>query len=235
MKRILILTILLMSSLAWAGSTTVVVGQGGGGQSFEYLQSAQGTTGASPRTVQLTDVQAGSLIVVWVPWFYSESTACTVSDGTSNFKGGTVENDSWMRGQFFYLLSSVASGTVTYTATVSGCSNVAIQVWEIGHTQAVSLDQENTTNSPPDSTAPNSGNITLSQAPSIVFGGLSNYNGPSVSSRLINGETATASQTIAGNAASSWYKIFSSTFSDGAASCTLASSVGWRCNVISFK
>ena len=29
MKRILILTILLMSSLAWAGSTTVVVGQGG--------------------------------------------------------------------------------------------------------------------------------------------------------------------------------------------------------------
>ena len=32
MKRILILTILLMSSLAWAGSTTVVVGQGGGGE-----------------------------------------------------------------------------------------------------------------------------------------------------------------------------------------------------------
>jgi len=31
MKRILILTILLMSSLAWAGSTTVVVGQGQGG------------------------------------------------------------------------------------------------------------------------------------------------------------------------------------------------------------
>ena len=31
MKRILILTILLMSSLAWAGSTTVVVGQGAGG------------------------------------------------------------------------------------------------------------------------------------------------------------------------------------------------------------
>jgi len=31
MKRILILTILLMSSLAWAGSTTVVVGQGGAG------------------------------------------------------------------------------------------------------------------------------------------------------------------------------------------------------------
>ncbi|HPV30365.1 MAG TPA: hypothetical protein PLT30_12925 [Deltaproteobacteria bacterium] len=34
MKRILILTILLMSSLAWAGSTTVVVGQGGGGAAF---------------------------------------------------------------------------------------------------------------------------------------------------------------------------------------------------------
>jgi len=32
MKRILILAILLMSSLAWAGSTTVVVGQGGGGE-----------------------------------------------------------------------------------------------------------------------------------------------------------------------------------------------------------
>jgi len=31
MKRILILTILLMSSLAWAGSTTVVVGQAGAG------------------------------------------------------------------------------------------------------------------------------------------------------------------------------------------------------------
>ena len=40
MKRILILTILLMSSLAWAGSTTVVVGQGGGG---------------APATAEITD------------------------------------------------------------------------------------------------------------------------------------------------------------------------------------
>lgn len=46
MKRILILTILLMSSLAWAGSTTVVVGQvssgsGGGGACSTSTDSVQ--------------------------------------------------------------------------------------------------------------------------------------------------------------------------------------------------
>lgn len=40
MKRILILTILLMSSLAWAGSTTVVVGQGGGGEASALYTAA---------------------------------------------------------------------------------------------------------------------------------------------------------------------------------------------------
>ena len=47
MKRILILTILLMSSLAWAGSTTVVVGQGGsggGGGGFVGINDAATTT-----------------------------------------------------------------------------------------------------------------------------------------------------------------------------------------------
>ena len=44
MKRILILTILLMSSLAWAGSTTVVVGQGGGGEAFCSSCTGSGTS-----------------------------------------------------------------------------------------------------------------------------------------------------------------------------------------------
>jgi len=42
MKRILILTILLMSSLAWAGSTTVVVGQGGAGGGGAFCTGCTG-------------------------------------------------------------------------------------------------------------------------------------------------------------------------------------------------
>ncbi len=53
MKRILILTILLMSSLAWAGSTTVVVGQvssgaGGGGTTAYIGWSTNGATTDAP-------------------------------------------------------------------------------------------------------------------------------------------------------------------------------------------
>lgn len=44
MKRILILAILLMSSLAWAGSTTVVVGQGGGEASCTGVEGNNATT-----------------------------------------------------------------------------------------------------------------------------------------------------------------------------------------------
>ena len=46
MKRILILTILLMSSLAWAGSTTVVVGQGGGGEACSGTHGNNATSDA---------------------------------------------------------------------------------------------------------------------------------------------------------------------------------------------
>jgi len=66
MKRILILTILLMSSLAWAGSTTVVVGQGGGGACSSSLASAQGSAsttngvGSSQTEMYYTKVTAGA-------------------------------------------------------------------------------------------------------------------------------------------------------------------------------
>ena len=54
MKRILILTILLMSSLAWAGSTTVVVGQGGGGGEGGCAGGSDGTIGTSTTNASIT-------------------------------------------------------------------------------------------------------------------------------------------------------------------------------------
>ncbi len=57
MKRILILTILLMSSLAWAGSTTVVVGQvssgAGGGPDAWYYAGGSDSYSANGNTLEV--------------------------------------------------------------------------------------------------------------------------------------------------------------------------------------
>lgn len=77
MKKLLILSILLMSSLAWAGSTTVVVGQvssgsGGGGTtcSGNYGQTGNGS---------------GNLKGAGFTWVYRISYGCAASAGDTTF------------------------------------------------------------------------------------------------------------------------------------------------------
>jgi len=67
-------------------------------------------------------VAAGDLVIVDYYWSTSDNTNATISDGTSSltmktrrFNGGAGSSV-----QAGYILSSVASGTITYTASVSG-------------------------------------------------------------------------------------------------------------------
>src|SRR5262249_43577983 len=77
--------------------------------------------GGLPATV--SNVAVGDLIVVMVK-FESTTTTCTMSDGTSTLTQSSVgvQNNPGANGEphlvVFYLLSSVASGTVTYTPTL---------------------------------------------------------------------------------------------------------------------
>ena len=109
MKRILILTILLMSSLAWAGSTTVVVGQGGGGEpscigcstSNDSIQTESGVT----QTFDATGVRTA-----WQ--FTLASTTCVTGLYVNCSNAGSEEETAYI-----YTNSSNAPGTA-----VDGCS-----------------------------------------------------------------------------------------------------------------
>ena len=94
MKRILILTILLMSSLAWAGSTTVVVGQGGGAP-----------TGCTTCTGNYGETVNGTSIVATPGFTWVERTAfgCTAAAGDTTFNA-RVYNVSTSTRKIVYLI-----------------------------------------------------------------------------------------------------------------------------------
>lgn len=92
-----------------------------GAATFTYVNSNSvdgGTNSGSSTTatVAVTGVQAGDIVVVHATNMSAATMTC--SDGTSSLTGLT-RHDGPSSGscQFFYILSSVASGTVTYTVT----------------------------------------------------------------------------------------------------------------------
>lgn len=119
MKRILILTILLMSSLAWAGSTTVVVGMG----------APAGCTSCSPSTAQFNSSKtttAGSLGAYTLAWEFTLTSAkCITGISGEVFDSGNAGN----------ILYEIWSGTHAGgpSAVVSGCS-VAVDGTSIPNT-----------------------------------------------------------------------------------------------------
>jgi hypothetical protein len=171
-------------------------------------------TSGTSIAVTLTGVNAGDF--VFVPVAIAGTPTISVSDGTSSLTalGQVLMGDSSDQLQGFYILASVASGSVTYTATFSG--SVAyriIEAWAFRPTGAVTFDagtaQEVTGTSSGDS-----GNITTAGYDVLALGYSKANDGGSASAQAINGLSCTDNGTFLG--AAMWWKTFTAPFTGSA-------------------
>jgi hypothetical protein len=240
MKKILtILFILLLSSICFAGRVqqahkAVIAAKNGAtppSQSFTLEGGAASAGYAdSPQTVQLTNVASGELVVVTAGW-YNQSGTPTVSDGTSSFTAADQNVYGSYYSQIFYLTSSVSTGTVTYTFTLSGATFVCLTAHRISYDAAISLDDQSYSSGV--STSPTTGDITTTANVTVSIASEYSLGGGAMSSFVINGQAASGGQSV-GNFLQSGVYISSSTFT-GSGDGAFADAQPWNFNIISFK
>jgi len=192
-------------------------------------------------TVNLTSVVSGEFVFVWAK-HEGAATAITVSDGTSSFtqiSAGTVNHGNGdLSGGSFYLLSSVATGTVTYTADFNGTDSrnfreivVIACPGDSGETR--SADGTSTENTGT-GTALTSGAITTSGTDTIVFSTFGNYAASTTTLEQIGGTNATGRQEATGGAASAWWRILTATMSSGQGTATIGTQ-DWISQIFAIK
>lgn len=199
------------------------------------LVRANSVNGAT--SVTLNGVTAGNLVVVWVKWEGSSSNAsASISDGTSSLTMTTLGSvgTSSPNGQFGYILSSVASGNVTYTATVpTGGGFINIVAMEFQCDAGVPIyDTDNVGGSAsgdPVSTA----NITTTGYDELVIGACGEFSGWTFVAGTINGANA-APIVSANSQTATWYANFSAPFT-GAATADISAAGAIIVGVIAFK
>lgn len=201
--------------------------------------AADSDTSSTTISVQLSGVTATNTIVCWVKREGADSITTTVSDGTSSLTSRPQINSDTVdivAGQFFYLLSSVASGTVTYTATFSSAATYrVIGCYELSADNDVVFDVSN--GSGADSQAGNtitSGTVTTTGTAAVAFGGYGEASTATFSAPLINGVAAdhTQNTSIFGRM---WMEVLSATFSNGAATASLDSGVHAATGILVLK
>ena len=200
------------------------------------FSSGSGTTLA----VTLNGIAAGDVIVVHVTWESANSETVSIDDGgadtfDTSVAGKITHSGSEPTSYFFYLIGSVATGDVTYTATWSVGNGVYRNIVAYAYTppagSLVSLDGTAVGASGTDN-APNSGNITTTGTDGVAFGSYAEY-GATLTSPLISGVAADNSQGTASKCLV-WAKAYSSGFT-GAATGSLGASERWVCQIIAFN
>lgn len=183
---------------------------------------------------QLTGVSSGSLIVAWVKWESDTTTITSIGDGTSTLSLGTLKRYGGSQsGQFAYLLSSVATGSVTYTTTMSASVSHKLLLMEFKKTGG-SFAYESHNEGSGYSTSLNSGNITTGATSAVVVGGYAEIGTETFSAQQINGVSATLPSEPNTGYPKVWYRLNVGAFTNGAATATLGASADWVCNVVSF-
>lgn len=209
---------------------------------FHLKNGSGASAGSTTATVVLTGVSVGDLIVVAAKWESGVASA-----GTATCSDGTSSLTKWAPGELsaianidprlvmFYLLSSVATGTVTYTVTFSGSMSFRdVIAMAYAPPSAASLDGTPVGAGAASGTAISSGNITTTGTDGVAFGSYAEF-GSSASAMNINGVAADQTQVAAGTANSQlWSKTYSGGYT-GAATATISFSNSWLCGVIAFK
>jgi hypothetical protein len=156
----------------------------------------------------------------------------TLSDGMSTFTADTINSaaNGDLHGRFYYLLSSAASGTVTYTATWSAARPYRrLLLYEYRYGGTVSYDTSNRATATSGSL--NTGIISTTGADEVVFAAYGEYGPNNTTSEQVGG--IAADRVLRNGFASMWSKSFSSPVT-GAGTAT-GNSQPWIGNVIAFK
>jgi hypothetical protein len=196
--------------------------------------SGENGAGGSGTTVavNLSGIVAGDLIVAFAG--NASDSTMTLSDGTSSFTGLTAQSLASKQIRGFYLLASVATGTVTYTATFAPTAvSKELHVWAFNPGSAVSLDTERHDGQAASSTAVSSGSITTTGTDEVVVAAVYQGSNAAVTVMQIGGVNAATTIAPGGNQAS-WDRILTGTLT-GSATATLASAQTWLCSVQAFK
>lgn len=197
-----------------------------------------GTTAASATTItcQLTGVAAGDLIMLFASCENLVAGTMSASDGTTSLTqdpDGIVSTGSALYGSGFYLLASVATGTVTYTVTFSASVDYRAIV-AFAYRPSGTVTFKDSARASGLSTAPNSGNITTASGDGVAFGWYGEY-GNNPSAELINGTTFSQKQAVpTEQRAEAWTQTYTTGYT-GAASCTIDGSNYWLCGIMAFE
>jgi hypothetical protein len=194
--------------------------------------STFGAAGATTVATTVTGVGAGNLVVIYTG--NNQPATMTVDDGGSDTPTqDTINTGSGsVRTQFHYILSSVASGSVTYTCTFDvSASNRLIMVYVFSYTGTCTFDQANrdgAASSPPVA----SGNITTTGTDEMCFGGLYSEGNQDMTALQINGTNVTAQ--VDNDRGTLSYLAFGSTFT-GQFTANQAVTSRWNAGLIAFK
>jgi hypothetical protein len=190
------------------------------------LVSSSGSTTAGNATTQavtLTSIQAGDLIVLY--FGDDTSTTISVSDGTSSLTTTSLAGFAGQFGAFAYLLSSVATGSVTYTVTYGasvGDRTIVGFAFRPLSGATVSKDGTEQFESVATGTSVTTPNITTTGTDGVAVGAVAQDNVATPSAQQINATNADGTQT-GGIIGSGWYKTYTSGFT-GNATATLSAS-----------
>jgi len=132
-----------------------------------------------------------------------------------------------------YLESVAADATATFKLTL-GTARDFPRIIILQFRGGMALDTNAFSISSGSSTAANSGNFNTTVANSIACGAYANDSGSAATAEQINGIAADGSVDADLNTAGAWYRILSSTFTNGAASATCGN-ISWACGGLSFK
>jgi len=239
MKKTLLsfLIVLLCFSFADAQIISIAKKKAGGCEDLAYARKA----GAAGTSVQLSSVASGSLVVVWMQWQDAAGDA-TVSDGSSTFAcSTTVNNGNQELGRFCWTLSSVASGTVTYTGSYPGGAGgrtiAAMEFTKSSGTFYLDTSGDGATGA---SGAATSQSSNTTGSAEIICGGGGWYADATYSSATIGGDAVDDYQVCNdsgyGSSGHMTYRLVTSTISGCASAIsTGAHQHGWVADMVSFK
>lgn len=184
----------------------------------------------------VTGVQAGDVALVWVT-HQGTAGSITVSDGTTSLTAATKRShdNGDLYGQWFYLLSSVATGSLQYTATYGNSVPFrSIVAFVFAPTGVPTFDTEALSAANANAASMTSGTFDTNTADEIVAAGYANYGGGLPASEQINGAAADAVVDTPNDLGTAFYRILTSTFTGGAATGTISAQV-YILNAIAIK
>jgi hypothetical protein len=180
------------------------------------------STGGSTIAVTLNNVPAGALVVVSTKYEDADNTI-TMSDGSSTFSSLTRQtNGGSVVQQIFYITSSSASGTVTYTATFAGSyafRNIHAYVFSYSGICLYDTSSQSATFA----ANPNSGSVTTSSNKHhVAIGTYGETIGTAPTNELLFGSAAQNRDIFAQVSSIVWSSVYSDGSKTGNCSMTLA-------------